>query len=83
MVRRTQLSTDNILTSFLDDEPQHLVALQKQHWIPLLEWATETFGVQINTSKSYVLERHPRETIEKFATVLDGFDEWQMAGALI
>ncbi|KAI0081375.1 ATP12-domain-containing protein [Panus rudis PR-1116 ss-1] len=69
--------TDTIC--FHQQEPDTVVKLQKEHWFPLLEWARQTFGVDISTSDSFVLPPHPEETVRKFDEVMAEFDPWQMA----
>jgi ATP synthase F1 complex assembly factor 2 len=67
--------------SFHQDDPPPLVALQKEHWEPLLHWACKTFDVQIYGSKSLLLNAQPEATKQKFDKVLAEFDHWEMAGA--
>lgn len=76
--------TTHIVFSFHSTEPDVLVDLQQAHWSPLLEWARATFDVEIKTaSDSFVLEAHPKETLQKLDELLSTFDEWQMAGKLL
>ena len=71
----------NLVKSFHSSEPDSLVSLQQTHWLPILDWATSTFNVDISTAKdSFVIPPHPESTIKKFDEVLATFDPWEMAG---
>ncbi|KAI0831757.1 hypothetical protein BC628DRAFT_1349661 [Trametes gibbosa] len=61
------------------DEPAALVKLQEQHWKPMLDWARETFGVELQVSDSLLVPTQPQETIKKFESVLNSFSPWEMA----
>lgn len=71
------LETDTIC--FHASEPQVLVALQKQHWEPLLAWARETFNVQINVTTGFSVPKQSPETFAAFRKVLEQMDEWELA----
>ncbi|KAI0086620.1 ATP12-domain-containing protein [Irpex rosettiformis] len=72
------LQTDTIC--FHSSDPESLVSLQQTHWVPVLEWASSTFNVEISTATdSFVIPPHPEATIKKFDQVLSTFDPWQMA----
>ncbi|KAF7796754.1 hypothetical protein EIP86_007937 [Pleurotus ostreatoroseus] len=74
------LETDTICAkSFHSSEPVSLVELQKIHWDPLLDWARQSFGVEINITDSFLPKPHPKETMKKFDELLSTFDPWQMA----
>ena len=71
----------NLVKSFHSSEPESLVSLQQTHWLPILDWATSTFNVDISTAKdSFVIPPHPESTIKKLDEVLATFDPWEMAG---
>ncbi|OJT11134.1 Protein atp12, mitochondrial [Trametes pubescens] len=61
------------------DEPAVLVKLQEEHWKPILDWAKETFGVDIVVSNSLVVPSQSPETMKKFEDILAQFSPWEMA----
>ncbi|KAG6831188.1 hypothetical protein H0H92_012328 [Tricholoma furcatifolium] len=71
------LDTDTIC--FYQDDFPRLERLQAEHWDPLLEWAKETYGVELNKAESILFSTQPEATKEKFRQVITGFDQWQMA----
>lgn len=56
--------------------------LQEEHWKPILDWAKETFGVDIVVSNSLVVPSQSPETMKKFQDILAEFSPWEMAGTL-
>jgi ATP synthase mitochondrial F1 complex assembly factor 2 len=70
----------SLFDSFYESEafPQ-LDKLQKEHWDPLLSWARETFGIDIQVFDSVLSAPQPAETIAKLDKVLAEFNEWEMA----
>ncbi|KAL1748071.1 hypothetical protein HDZ31DRAFT_30423 [Schizophyllum fasciatum] len=71
------LNTDTIC--FQQDEPHQLVALQKQHWDPLLEWARRTYGVDVRIAESLFSSSQPPETVSKLSEALNELDQWELA----
>ena len=71
------------LCSFHQEYPDALVDLQKKHWDPILDWARETFKVEIHTFDSIFSTPQPAETFAKLDHVMSKLDPWQMAGMVI
>ncbi|EEB89982.1 hypothetical protein MPER_11871 [Moniliophthora perniciosa FA553] len=71
------MDTDTIC--FYQDYPEHLVAMQTEHWDPILAWVRKRFGVQVNKSDSILFNGQPEDTKAKLAQALAGFNHWQMA----
>ncbi|KAH9999123.1 ATP12-domain-containing protein [Russula vinacea] len=75
----------NALFKYLDTDtigmgyPESLVRLQNEHWDPLLNWARDTFDIELLTSDSLSLNVQPEATKRKLDDVLQGFDPWKMA----
>ncbi|GJE98117.1 ATP12-domain-containing protein [Phanerochaete sordida] len=69
--------TDTIC--FHATEPETLVKLQKQHWEPLLAWARDALGVQINVTTGFSVPRQTPETLATLRKILEQMDEWEMA----
>ncbi|KAI9056872.1 ATP12-domain-containing protein [Trametes sanguinea] len=62
------LETDSIF--YHADEPAGLVRLQEAHWKPIIDWAQETFEVEIKVSDSLVVPPQSPETMKKFKRIL-------------
>ncbi|KAI0781315.1 ATP12-domain-containing protein [Trametes elegans] len=71
------LETDTIF--YHADEPEVLVKLQNTHWKPILDWARETFGVELRVSDSLSVPAQPPETLKKLEEVLNNLSPWEMA----
>ncbi|EDR10945.1 uncharacterized protein LACBIDRAFT_315971 [Laccaria bicolor S238N-H82] len=71
------LDTDTIC--FFNNYPEPLEKLQTQHWEPLLSWARETFGIQLNISGSILSVPQPEETKKIVERVLESLDKWEIA----
>lgn len=71
------LETDTVC--FFHDDPEGLAHLQTKYWVPLLDWAREAFGVEINVSNSVLSPTQPKETKDKLAEVIKALDHWEMA----
>ena len=67
-------------SSFHQEYPDALVELQKKHWGSILDWARETFEVEIHTFDSIFSTPQPAETLAKLNCVISKLDPWQMAG---
>jgi len=57
--------------------------LQKKHWDPILNWARETFEVEIHTFDSVFSTPQPPETLAKLDHAVSKLDPWQMAGMVV
>lgn len=75
-------TSDTRWVSFHQSYPEPLVRLQKDYWDPLLTWARDTFGVELLTSNSLLLNAQPEATKRKLDKVLQGLDPWQLAGCV-
>lgn len=62
---------DTDATCYHEDYPEVLTQLQEQHWKPLIAWASENYGVQINTTTGIFAVGQPAETREKLRAVVD------------
>ena len=66
--------------SFHSERPEYLAQLQREHWDPIINWARERFGIEINTTTTIMFDPQPEVTKEALDKVMQGFDKWQMAG---
>lgn len=71
------LNTDTVC--FFHDEPEPLHRLQTQYWVPLLQWARETFDIEINVSNSILSVKQPARTREVLQKVIESLDAWELA----
>jgi chaperone required for assembly of F1-ATPase len=66
-------------------EPEGLVALQRQHWDPVVDWARETFGARFVLAEGVMHVEQPQESIAKARAVIstsgDTAGAWRL-GAL-
>ncbi len=68
------------LTCYRADFPPGLVALQKQHWDPVLAWATDAFGCQFKTTVGVGYIEQPAGNAPRLASAVAGIDAFQLAG---
>ncbi|KIO22726.1 hypothetical protein M407DRAFT_78903, partial [Tulasnella calospora MUT 4182] len=71
------LDTDTIC--FHEEHPPALVRLQAKHWEPLIQRIEKDYGVKINIIKSLFGAGQPPATKRILATVIEDFDEWELA----
>lgn len=70
-------NTDTIC--FHETEPPALVALQKAHWDPLIQWANEKYNVKINIFDGILGTSQSNETRDRFLELAKEWDGWKMA----
>jgi ATP synthase F1 complex assembly factor 2 len=70
------------MASFHEKTSPQIERLQAEHWDPLFEWVKKTFGVTLNKQESILSSEQPQETRNKLGNIVEGFDQWQMAGAI-
>lgn len=66
------------LLCYRADSPAGLVERQAQNWDPLLEWASNRFGVQWNTVAGLMPEPQPEDTVEKLGGEIAKFSPHQL-----
>lgn len=66
--------------SFHQDSPASLVTLQETHWYPLIAWLQNEYGVEVKVFDSLLGAGQSDNLKERLKAVLEGFDEWQLAG---
>ncbi|GAA6061838.1 hypothetical protein JCM10212_000755 [Sporobolomyces blumeae] len=71
------LDTDTIC--FHEEYPERLVLLQDQHWKPILDWARETFSVELNVYEGILNTKQPDATILKLGSVVAAYDRFRLA----
>lgn len=70
---------DTDATCYHEDYPEILTELQDKHWKPLIAWASETFGVQINTTTGIFAVKQPQETRDALRKHVEEMDALQLA----
>lgn len=70
---------DTDATCYHEDYPETLTKLQDAHWKPLIDWASKTYNVQINTTNGIFAVRQPKETRDKLRSIVQEMDPMQLA----
>jgi chaperone required for assembly of F1-ATPase len=60
-------------------DPEGLVALQRTHWDPVLDWARESFGARFVLAEGVMHVEQPPESIAKARAIISSSEE--IAGA--
>ena len=68
------------LLCYRADLPEGLVALQKQHWDPVLAWAARDLGCQFNVTIGVRYVAQPPDALAKIATLVARYDPFTLAG---
>ncbi|KAK4701594.1 hypothetical protein P7C70_g4635, partial [Phenoliferia sp. Uapishka_3] len=71
------LGTDTVC--FHEDYPQQLVALQDEHWKPLIAWVSKTFDVKVDIYEGILGNKQPADTVAKLAAVVGSYDQFKLA----
>ncbi|KAI9310376.1 hypothetical protein BX666DRAFT_1870134 [Dichotomocladium elegans] len=70
---------DTDATCYHEDHPEALTKLQDMHWKPLINWASTTYGVNINTTTGIFAVSQPTETRNKLRDVVEQMDPLELA----
>ena len=62
------------------DKPKDLNTRQNQKWQPLLNWAADTMGVELEVTIGVLPVNQPVKAIEALASKLQGLDDLKLAG---
>ena len=62
------LGTDMLF--YRASEPEELIALQRQHWDPVIAWARDTFGARFVLAEGIVHVEQPAESVAKTRAVI-------------
>lgn len=75
------LNTDRICTrSFTEAKFPALTRLQEKHWTPLIKWARDRFGADIQVAEGQLFNRQPLQTVETLSQVITAYDPFRLAG---
>lgn len=72
---------DSDLLCYRAAGPQELVALQAQHWDPLIDWAAEAFGVRLQTAQGVMHFPQDGEGQARLTAELHQMSHFHLAGA--
>lgn len=61
-------------------EPLELVRRQQRVWQPLLDWATETYGVRMHVTTGLLPVAQPAAAAARLRAVIEDLDDWSLVG---
>lgn len=67
------------LICYWTDDPEELMARQKETWLPYLEWAREDLGITLNVQKGIMHKEQPAQSLETIQALIDERDDWSLA----
>jgi ATP synthase F1 complex assembly factor 2 len=62
------------------DHPTHLVDLQNKHWRPLIKWAEDAYGIELQSTRSIFGTKQSDVTTKRLMDVARSFDPLTLAG---
>lgn len=66
------------LLCYRAEAPEQLVALQTEGWDPLLNWATETFGIRLRAGMGVIPVTQDQESLSRLRAELDALDPFSL-----
>ncbi|CAO3617390.1 unnamed protein product [Cunninghamella blakesleeana] len=70
---------DTDATCYYEDYPEVLVELQDKYWKPIIQWVSQHYNVQINTTDEIFAVQQPQETKDKLRSVVEDMDSYELA----
>lgn len=68
------------LLCYFADAPEALIARQTQRWLPLLDWARDSLGLELHRTVGIVHRPQPASTIERVEALALALDDFALAG---
>lgn len=62
------------LLCYFATHPESLVKRQQMHWLPLLGWMKEKYGIVFKTIAGIQYQHQPQESLDKLQAVISGLD---------
>jgi chaperone required for assembly of F1-ATPase len=62
------------LLCYFATHPETLVKQQQAHWLPLLGWMKEKYGIVFKTISGIQYQHQPQELLDKLQKLIDGLD---------
>jgi chaperone required for assembly of F1-ATPase len=78
VVAETVNYADTDLLCYRADHPPALAARQHAVWQPLVDWATRRYGAALAVTSGILPARQPPATLEAFAAIVAGEDEFRL-----
>ncbi|KAI9100420.1 hypothetical protein DFS34DRAFT_677440 [Phlyctochytrium arcticum] len=69
--------TDSVC--YHQDYPDSFVALQKEHWHPLISWMKERYDIDVNTTEGILSVKQNEDTLAKLRVILEEMDNLTLA----
>ncbi|ORX40931.1 hypothetical protein BD324DRAFT_612582 [Kockovaella imperatae] len=73
------LETDTILYHDDGTGAPTLESMQRHHWDPLLQWVTESFGIELSLATGFSPAKQSPPVLERLRQEIDKMDHWQLA----
>lgn len=67
------------LLCYRAERPEGLVAMQTEHWDPVLRWAKQDLGAPLKLSEGVMHVAQPQSSLDAIRARLTGFDAWRLA----
>jgi ATP synthase F1 complex assembly factor 2 len=74
---------DNDTICYHEPYPDSLVELQKKYWLPILDWAQNTYNIEIKTTDGISGLKQSENTKEKLKNVIENFDSLKLSGMIV
>lgn len=71
------IHTDSVC--YMQDYPSSFVELQKNNWIPLINWLDTCYGIKIDTTHGINPIKQSDEVVKKLRAVIDAYDIYKLA----
>jgi chaperone required for assembly of F1-ATPase len=71
---------DSDLVCYWADRPPDLVALQRQHWQPALDWAATALAAPFTAIAGVVHQAQSAAVLSAVRTRVENFDPWELTG---
>ena len=68
------------LICYFAEAPQALVALQRESWEPLLDWAQTTHGLSLVRASGIIHQAQPQDTLDRALALAQAQDDFTLAG---
>lgn len=67
------------LVCYWAEDPEELAKRQAETWMPFIEWAKETFGVELKTQTGIMHLPQDKGTFEAFYEAINIYNDWELA----
>lgn len=63
------------LVCYFSDRPADLIERQNKHWLPLLSWIKDEFGIELSYVTGIQYQNQPDEAVKKFEDLIKDMDD--------